>query len=160
MARIRQLIECEGQEEGGLTFLDLVAVHPTLQIAIWKMALNSSNLRPCGRPACYARCEKAYKQDSDKDLRLQGQKSLWRDFYVRRSVLCLKIIQHRLSVIMCLLLTLSYNLVAASILIRDYRGWLSCTAGVSVIMCILIHSWLLYYLAEWMSKRSFYWGVN
>lgn len=76
MARIRQLIECEGQEEGGLTFLDLVAVHPTLQIAIWKMALNSSNLRPCGRPACYARCEKAYKQDSDKDLRLQGQKSL------------------------------------------------------------------------------------
>lgn len=76
MARIRQLIECEGQEEGGLTFLDLVAVHPTLQIAIWKMALNSSNLRPCGRPACYAWREKAYKQDSDKDLRLQGQKSL------------------------------------------------------------------------------------
>ena len=51
---------------------------------------------------------------------------------------------------MDVLLSLTYNLVTASILIRYYWGWLSYTGDICVItciMCILIHSQLLCYLA-------------
>ena len=77
------------------------------------------------------------------------RKSQW-NFYVRMSILCLKIIQPWLGVIMDVLLRLSYNLVTASILIRYYWGWPSYTGDICVItciMCILIHSQLLCYLA-------------